>query len=340
MRKSITNQDLITVIVPVYNVADYLPRFLKSLKEQTYKNFQVVLVDDGSKDNSLAVCQKFSKDDKRFVVIHENNKGTGAARNLGLSYAKGKYIYFCDPDDYLEKNLLKDNYKVITNNNADVVIFGYYEEEYGTKHKKQILPNTQNEKSFVKLFPSLYNQNLISSLWNKLYLKDAIKNQIFSHARTGQDNRFNLKFFEEPRKVVFNDKAYYHYIAARPSSAQTKKQIDKAKLKIEEVQLLEKLAKKWKESKNQQFIDLINKVYISVLWSAIEATRSMTSVTERRKILQVFFKLVDVQKIINGGKRDSLKERYKLFIIKNVNSTASLTIDKIIGKTYRKFKKV
>ena len=104
---------LISVIVPVYNVEQYLKKCLDSVISQTYTNLEIILVDDGSTDNSLSICREFEKLDARVRVFSQNNRGPGSARNTGLNHAKGIYIAFVDSDDYLDKNIYKNLEKYI-----------------------------------------------------------------------------------------------------------------------------------------------------------------------------------------------------------------------------------
>lgn len=116
---------LFSIIIPVYNVEQYLPECLESILNQTYKDFEVILVDDGSTDSSGTICDDFAKKYKKFKVIHKKNEGLLMARRTGLKYAKGNYIAHCDSDDYIDKNLLKQVYSAINKFDCDMVLFGY-----------------------------------------------------------------------------------------------------------------------------------------------------------------------------------------------------------------------
>ncbi len=115
----------ISVIVPVYNVEDYLDRCITSLTGQTLNDIQIILVDDGSQDESGVICDSHATDDSRIKVIHKENEGQGIARNTGLSEATGKYICFLDSDDYLDKNTCELLYEIMEGNNADMCTYGY-----------------------------------------------------------------------------------------------------------------------------------------------------------------------------------------------------------------------
>ena len=113
----------ISVIIPVYNVGEFLNEAISSLLNQTFTDFELICVNDGSKDNSLEILEKFSEIDPRVIVIDKENGGCGSARNRALDEAKGEYIYFFDPDDYILPNAFEELYKNITDNNSDLVLF-------------------------------------------------------------------------------------------------------------------------------------------------------------------------------------------------------------------------
>ena len=120
----------ISIIVPVYNVEKYLPRCVDSILNQTFTNFELILVNDGSTDRSGIICDQYKKRDNRIKVIHKTNEGVSKARNIGISEAKGRYIEFIDSDDWIERSLLEDTLKQIRIDNSDIIFFGLlYEDE-------------------------------------------------------------------------------------------------------------------------------------------------------------------------------------------------------------------
>ena len=123
--------DLISIVIPVYNVEKYLDKCVNSLISQTYKNIEIILVDDGSKDSSLSICQEWTKKDKRIQVFHQDNSGMSVARNLGVSKSTGSLIFFVDSDDCISEKTLEIMYGSYVENHADSVCCGYvvYAEE-------------------------------------------------------------------------------------------------------------------------------------------------------------------------------------------------------------------
>ena len=123
--------DLISVVVPIYNTESYLDKCIGSIVNQRYSNLEIILVDDGSTDNSLDICRKWERADRRIVVLHQENQGLSAARNTGIRTAKGKFIGLVDSDDYIAPDMYLRLYRAITDMNADVAIcsFAYRNED-------------------------------------------------------------------------------------------------------------------------------------------------------------------------------------------------------------------
>ena len=113
---------MISIIIPIYNVEKYLEKCLDSILNQTYKNLEIILIDDGSTDNSPNICNSYCEKDKRIKIIHKNNEGVSSARNKGIELSKGKYIVFIDSDDYVSNEHIEVLYDCIISNNVDLVI--------------------------------------------------------------------------------------------------------------------------------------------------------------------------------------------------------------------------
>ena len=118
------NQGLVTVVLPIYNVEKYLDRCMKSIVNQTYRNLEIILVDDGSPDHCPEICDRWAETDNRIRVIHKENAGLGMARNTGIENASGEYICLFDSDDYVALDLVEKAYTLAQESQADIVIFG------------------------------------------------------------------------------------------------------------------------------------------------------------------------------------------------------------------------
>ena len=116
----------VSVIIPVYNVENYVKKCIDSVINQTYTNIEIILVDDGSTDSCGSICKEYSLRDNRILVIHKKNGGLSEARNVGLSYAKGNYILFVDGDDYIEKNMIEKLYNTILSNDSDMALCNFF----------------------------------------------------------------------------------------------------------------------------------------------------------------------------------------------------------------------
>lgn len=171
-------QGLISIIIPIYNVEKYLKKCVDSVINQTYKNIEIILVDDGSTDSSSKICDEYKLKDKRIKVIHKENGGLSDARNFGLNIAKGNYISFVDSDDFINSKMIEDLYKVITNVDCDIV-FGnvkdYYDyevledkiefkmEDIKLKNTEECLKNI-NVRIYNIAYPKLFKASLFKTL--------------------------------------------------------------------------------------------------------------------------------------------------------------------------------
>lgn len=335
----------VSIISPVYNVEKYIPRFLESVKDQVLNDYELILVDDGSKDNSLEVCRQLTKQDDNIHIIHQENQGSGAARNTGLKRAKGKYVYFCDPDDYLDKKLLSDNVSLAEKNNSDVIIFGYIAETVDGQILKKVVPEGGEYTSLQetkKIFPVWFEKQLIYYVWNKLYLRDSIKDLKFETACTGQDFRFNIKYFHTARRIFCNDEAYYHYLSNRPNSAQNSIQMNKMRNKAldlaEENQQLEELFFNcWGEKRNKIYTNLIRERKKNAILLALNSSESL-SIGDRKTYLDNLLERNDINQFINAQNQVGMKERYISFLLRHRDNTSILLCDKYIRKVWRHVK--
>lgn len=183
----------ISVIVPVYNVEKYLSQCLDSIIHQTYKNLEIILVDDGSTDSSGLICDNYSQKDKRIKIIHKCQGGLSAARNAGLKIATGEYISFIDSDDFIDKNM----YSILINNtqkyNSDIVWFNYYN-YYSKKHfiNSSIIKNNDlydlSSSDKIKFAKNLFYQyKMDAHVWAKLYKRSIFNNIKFPYGKLFED---------------------------------------------------------------------------------------------------------------------------------------------------------
>ncbi len=222
---------LVSVIVPIYNVEAYLEKCITSIINQTYTNIEIILINDGSTDTSLKICQEYQKLDNRIIILNKNNEGLSAARNDGIAKSKGKYICFIDGDDYISPNYIEKLYNDLTKHKADISVCNFYYENYQgslTKKKEcqnQIYTSTEALKDIF-----LIQKNLEIMVWNKLYKKELFtKNNItFPKSMIHEDNFVTYKLFAKSKRIsLINDKLYY-YVQRNNSITNTysKKRLD------------------------------------------------------------------------------------------------------------------
>lgn len=196
--------EMVSIIVPVFNAEKTLDRCIESILQQTYLNLELILVNDGSKDASLAICEKYQKD-RRVCVYTQENGGPSKARNFGLLKSMGDYIVFVDSDDYIESNLLERCINKIRRDKSDIVI-------YNAQSVKNIVPNNiEGKKQLREWFPLLYKNYLISYAWNKMIKKEAISSMFDESIKVGEDIRFWLSNINENFKISFIFDNLYHY---------------------------------------------------------------------------------------------------------------------------------
>ena len=235
------NHPLVSIIVPVYNAQNSVARCLKSLCAQTWKNIEIILINDGSHDESYSICESFCQKDPRIVLVDKNNTGVSATRNCGLSLAQGDYVQFVDSDDYIEPDFTEHLVTAAEKNHADLVISPYWmvipanstkmaatmenlQENLGLEPEKK--PDEIHEYGFLP--EGVYDRDTFalrlmdmpasffySVLWNKLYRRDiVVRNalQFTSEVRWAEDMVFNLDYLLYAKVCVSVPTPGYHYV--------------------------------------------------------------------------------------------------------------------------------
>lgn len=220
------SQTFFSIIVPVYNVEKYLEKCLNSLVNQTYENYEIILINDGSKDHSREICEKFEKKYRNKIkLINQENKGLSAARNVGMSCAKGNYIFFIDSDDYIEINTL-ELLQTATNTNPDIIAFQNVVEgipdnkNYHVKIDKQILSGQEYLSTCID------QTNLFVMVWRYVYSHEFIKKHqlSFHEGIIHEDEEWSFMVLTLAKSVYFMNEDFYHYVK-RPNSVMTTKNL-------------------------------------------------------------------------------------------------------------------
>lgn len=199
----------VSILIPAYNAAAFLPKCLDSVLNQTYQDLQVVIVDDGSKDKTLEVCHKYAEKDSRIEVYHQENQGVAATRNHLLEKVKGDYVLFVDADDWIELDMVEYLVSLATELDAEMVMCDRVINDAKPSDKKpevNILPQEEAIKDF------LYHDYFVGSLWNKLLSRSLLHNEQFHRGISyGEDALFIWGALQKVNNVVVSDKQLYHY---------------------------------------------------------------------------------------------------------------------------------
>lgn len=213
---------LVSVVVPVWNVEVYLPFCLQSIKQQTYENLDIILVDDGSTDSSNVICDNAAKEDKRIKVIHKQNEGLSSARNIGMKEAKGEWLIFIDSDDFVDKNMISILMNAVLTNNSDVASCRYQvttSYEVRKKVNKDKQDKTIDGKEAVKEL--LSERKSSTSAWGKLARTNLWKQCPFPEGRKYEDLPVTWKLFANADAVTLVNRQLYFYVKRDKSITKT-----------------------------------------------------------------------------------------------------------------------
>lgn len=212
--------ELVSIIVPIFNTEKYLDRCLKSLLQQTYKNIEIILINDGSTDSSLQICKKYVKHYKNIILIDSSNNGVSSARNQGIKKANGKYIVFVDSDDEITKDAVNIMYKKIQCEDVDVVISNYaIVNKDGTKKT-----NKNNKMIKYKDFLDFISYNMLWGPANKIVKRSKIKTLFDENISIGEDALFWCENFKNCKYSYIDTITYYYYM--NDNSAMHEKKIN------------------------------------------------------------------------------------------------------------------
>lgn len=206
------NQPLVSIIMPVYNCEAYLSEAIESVISQSYENWELIIVDDGSQDQSISIIESYAQKDRR-VRFYQNDSGEhgpGVARNFGIERISGKYAYFIDADDWIERELLHDTVALAEKTGADIVPFGFIIEDNGKKIKKSLQPCGNYE---YRDFANMANE-ILRGTWSEcheLIRSELLQNVRHNQYKTGEDICFQMDLLCNVRKVCGIDKEYHHY---------------------------------------------------------------------------------------------------------------------------------
>ena len=301
---------LVSIIMPVYNTGKYLDKSIGSVIQQIYENWELIVVDDGSTDNSISIIQSFAQKDQRIqLYINESDQhGPGIARNIGLDHLRGKYTYFIDSDDWIEKELLVDTVTKAEETGADLVPFGFIIEEENRQIRKPLKPAGNYEYDDFKEIAN----GILRGTWG--HVTELIKSELLASIRqnqykSGEDICFQMDVLCKTRKVCGIDKEYYHYCIRKDSITFTHNSND---------QFVENAVTLW--NKEKQFLEYVGLTSDdqAMKCSAIERyTSCIYWICKRKGSFDIQRKIREVEYIGNAMHIERYKEGYdtKPFIL-------------------------
>ncbi|PMC80344.1 hypothetical protein CJ191_01935 [Aerococcus viridans] len=306
---------MISVIMPVYNVEKYLKRSIESVINQTYKHWELIIVNDGSTDNSLDICQLYANKDKRVKVFNQSNSGSGVARQNGLNRAIGDYICFIDPDDFIHENAFYHNITILLEYSPDLVVNGYF------KYAKHSKGSPFVERQMHKLEGMFNKEEFISNfnefefvspraLWNKLYRRDFLmRNNIkFSSQRTGQDAVFNYNVLKYINNIYIDKDSFYYYDMSREGSAVKKYNKNKFKYEMNIAKAYQEMFDSWGVS------DIYSNNILYTYWLAVQNELiNMTTSTSPLAYKDIKFKL---KKILEHSDISTMFQNSNISVVK------------------------
>ena len=205
--------DLVSVIVPIYNIEKYIAPCVETIINQSYKNLEIFLVDDGSKDNSPKICDEYAKKDKRIKVIHKKNGGLSDARNAAIDKAKGEYIFLLDGDDTVHEGIIEALYRSIKKHKADIATSSFLQFRDGTS-PRAIDMSQENVKCLDAegaLENMLYQEDCTNTAWGKLYKKELFDGIRYPKGEIYEDLATTYKLFAKAKRIVIDSRKMYNY---------------------------------------------------------------------------------------------------------------------------------
>lgn len=212
----VNDQKKLSVIIPIYNVEKYLPKCIESVTNQTYKDLEIILVNDGSTDRCGSICDSYGAGDDRIKVVHKQNGGLSSARNIGLDKATGEYIAFLDSDDWIDVEMYETLINLIEREGAEIAVCGFkevYENETIVNSQTEAITIYDKTGAVNSLFES--NLNVRFEVWNKVFTRDIIGDVRFIEKQIFEDVYFDRNIFLKMNRLVYFDKQMHNYLKVR-----------------------------------------------------------------------------------------------------------------------------
>ena len=330
----------ISIIIPVYNVEMWIRRAVESLQNQTFQNFEIILVNDGSTDSSGDICDELAATDGRIHIIHQQNAGAATARNNGIKQARGEYLYFMDGDDWCEDGMLYEMHRLAAKHQLNLVVTGFYIDTYYDDDKfYQELRNAPDmvyidAQSFREAACELFDAQLLYAPWNKLYRRQYLLDHGIEFPTTFWDDLpFNLDVIRDIDRVGCIDNHFYHFLRARAESENTRYRSDMYEKREEEHQWITDLFMYW-HLDNDDIQEFLARRYAERLVGCIENITNknctLPSAEKRRQIAEMI-STPQAKKALAKAQPRTTMMRLVLFPLKKGNVSMTMVQSSFIS---------
>ena len=256
--KGISEMPKLSIIVPIYNVEPYLARCIDSILAQTFADFELILIDDGSPDNCAAIMEKYAKRDKRIVTIHQENKGVSAARNAGLDVARGTYIGFVDPDDWIEPDMYESMLQKLGDTDSDLAVCAWRACHIDGRKEENCarVPEIMSREAFVSELFAI-PRSVGGSCWNKLFKRELISRAFDATLTICEDNLFLCRYCMSIHRACYTGKISYNVFISQDSAtrSQPQKVVLGLPVRREMIQIVSPLGKSLRDCAEADYLD-------------------------------------------------------------------------------------
>ena len=323
------NKPFFSVVMPAYGVEKYLEKAVKSIEAQTFSDWELLIVEDGSPDRTGELAEELAKENDRIRVFHhEKNRGLSPARNTGMSHAKGQYIWFMDPDDWVEADVLQKVYDALWENPAELTIIGHTEEYYDRDGKlsytHEICPKRQylsGQQKMREQVIRLEQETIYGYAWNKFYSLEHIRREGLQYetVRLIEDIVFNIQFCNDIKSMNVLDIVPYHYAKRMEGSLTTKFVPDYYPLHRRRIAMLYEQQQLWHTDTEETYA-ILGSLYGRYILSALERNcdkRAEMNHRDRKAFCKtVFADRLFVKLMPKARARDSKALKFALFCMK------------------------
>ncbi len=306
----------ISIVIPAYNAGKYIEKCIQSIINQTYRNFEIIIVNDGSTDNTKAICKKYVKLDNRIKLISTENRGAGSARNTGIAEAKGRYISFVDSDDYVCSDYYERMYKMIEEGNADIVE-GHYKRVSG--YDENVFTNTETKKEYTNMekLLVLYGEDEIEYInsvivTNKLYRRELFNEAKFPINRIIDDEFIMYKLMYNSKKIISTPDIMYAYVQSEESVMRAS---FKEKRVHDTLDVYDEVYEFFKDKGNNELIEKILIRYLGYGIELTEKTSKSQDIQDKKRVYEyIKSKFEEKAKIaedkVNKEEYNKIKEEF------------------------------